>query len=179
MGKWGRLSDKRERDGGGKTALPLFHTLNLPYPPHLWGQAVTTFERCGLSLSFINTGLALVGGCWNREQQLKTSLMYWSSVWFPRMEIKSNLQPPLLSLHRKGQLAACSLVHTPYFSVSKLIHSSVLHRAETGSHPTNGEWLLFNSTQQFFSYIMARTSQFSMRWCSPPCTRPTRWVGFL
>jgi len=29
-------------------------------------------------------------------------------------------------------------------------------------------------TQQFFSYIMARTSQFSMRWwCGHLCTRTT------
>jgi len=35
-------------------------------------------------------------------------------------------------------------------------------------------------TQQFFSYIMARTSSFSMRWWGGPlCTRPTGWVGFL
>ena len=37
-------------------------------------------------------------------------------------------------------------------------------------------------TQQFFSYTMARTSQFSMRrrwWWGPLCSRPTRWVGFL
>jgi len=34
--------------------------------------------------------------------------------------------------------------------------------------------------QQFFSYIMARTSQFSMRWWwGPLCSRPTHWVGFL
>jgi len=33
--------------------------------------------------------------------------------------------------------------------------------------------------QQFFSYIMARTSKFSMGWWwIPLCTRPTRWVGF-
>jgi len=32
---------------------------------------------------------------------------------------------------------------------------------------------------QFFSYIMARTSQFSMRWWwCPRCSRPTRWVRF-
>jgi len=32
-------------------------------------------------------------------------------------------------------------------------------------------------TRQFFSYIMARTSQFSMRWwwwCGPLCTRTIR-----
>jgi hypothetical protein len=34
--------------------------------------------------------------------------------------------------------------------------------------------------QQFFSYIMARISLFSMRWWwGPLCSRPTRWVGFL
>ena len=35
-------------------------------------------------------------------------------------------------------------------------------------------------TQQFFSYILARTSLFSMRWWwAPLCTRPTHLVGFL
>jgi hypothetical protein len=35
-------------------------------------------------------------------------------------------------------------------------------------------------TQQFFSYIMARTSYFSMRWWSGSlCTRPTCLVGFF
>jgi hypothetical protein len=35
-------------------------------------------------------------------------------------------------------------------------------------------------TQQFFSYIMARTNQFSMRWWwGPLCTNPTHFVGFL
>jgi len=38
----------------------------------------------------------------------------------------------------------------------------------------------FMPTQQFFSYIKARTSSFSVRWWwSPLCTRPTCWVGFL
>jgi len=33
-------------------------------------------------------------------------------------------------------------------------------------------------TQQFFSYIIARTSYFSMRWWwwGSLCTRPTRWI---
>jgi hypothetical protein len=34
-------------------------------------------------------------------------------------------------------------------------------------------------TQQFFSYIMERTSQFSMRWSGLLCTRPTCLVEFL
>ena len=34
-----------------------------------------------------------------------------------------------------------------------------------------------NNTQQFFSYIMARTSLFSMRWwCGSLCTWPTRLI---
>jgi len=34
--------------------------------------------------------------------------------------------------------------------------------------------------QQFFSYIMRRTSKFSMRWWwGPLCTRSTRRVRFL
>ena len=39
-------------------------------------------------------------------------------------------------------------------------------------------WLM--PTQQFFSYIMARTSYFSMRWWwGQLCTRPTSSVGFF
>jgi len=35
-------------------------------------------------------------------------------------------------------------------------------------------------TQQFFSYIMARTCYFSMKWWwGPVCTRPTHLLGFL
>jgi hypothetical protein len=42
------------------------------------------------------------------------------------------------------------------------------------------EWLLFNANSAIFSYIMARTSYFSMRWWwGPLCTRPTRLVGLL
>jgi hypothetical protein len=44
------------------------------------------------------------------------------------------------------------------------------------------EWLMdccFTPIQQFFSYIMARTSLFSTRWrWGPLCTRPTRLVWF-
>jgi len=31
-------------------------------------------------------------------------------------------------------------------------------------------------TQQYFSYIIARTMRW---WWSPLCSRATRWVGFL
>jgi RsiW-degrading membrane proteinase PrsW (M82 family) len=45
------------------------------------------------------------------------------------------------------------------------------------------EWVSYcclTPIQQFFSYIMARTSRFSMRWWwGPLCTRPTRGVRFL
>ena len=55
------------------------------------------------------------------------------------------------------------------------------------SYPVNTvfwlEWVsdyCLKSIQQFFSYIMVRTSQFSVRrWWGPLCTRPTRWVGSL
>jgi len=34
--------------------------------------------------------------------------------------------------------------------------------------------------QQFFSYIMGRTSKFSKKWWGGPlCSRPTRWVRFV
>jgi hypothetical protein len=45
------------------------------------------------------------------------------------------------------------------------------------------EWLsgcCLTSTQQFFSYTLARTNYFSMElWWGLLCTRPTRLVGFL
>jgi len=34
------------------------------------------------------------------------------------------------------------------------------------------------ATQQYYIYIMSRTSCISMR-CCPFCTRPTRWVWLL
>jgi hypothetical protein len=47
----------------------------------------------------------------------------------------------------------------------------------------SSEWVsncCLTPTQQFFSYIMARTSQFSTRWWwGPLCTRPTGLGGFL
>ena len=45
---------------------------------------------------------------------------------------------PLLSLHRKGQLAGCSLGYRLYFDVSKLSFGCRLHEAETGSRLING-----------------------------------------
>jgi hypothetical protein len=42
------------------------------------------------------------------------------------------------------------------------------------------EWLLLNVNSAIFSYFLARTSYFSMRWWwGTLCTRPPRWVGFL
>jgi len=39
--------------------------------------------------------------------------------------------------------------------------------------------LLLNAISAIFSYIMVRTSYFSMRWWwCPLCSRPTSWVGF-
>ena len=43
------------------------------------------------------------------------------------------------------------------------------------------EWVSYcylTPSQQFFSYIMARTSYISMRWWRPLCSIPTRFVGF-
>ena len=42
------------------------------------------------------------------------------------------------------------------------------------------EWLLFNINEQFFSYIMTRTSHILIRWrWCPLCTSPTSLVEFL
>jgi hypothetical protein len=65
------------------------------------------------------------------------------------------------------------------FFICKLIRNSFVP-----CPPYWNDWLIYCcllSTQQFFSYIMARTSSFSMRWWwwSSLCTRPTRLVGFL
>jgi hypothetical protein len=45
---------------------------------------------------------------------------------------------PLLSLHRKGHLAGCSLGYRLYFCVSKPSSGRRLHEAEIGSRLTNG-----------------------------------------
>jgi hypothetical protein len=45
---------------------------------------------------------------------------------------------PLLSLHRKEQLAGCSLGYRLYFCVFKPSSGRRLHEAETGSRLTNG-----------------------------------------
>jgi hypothetical protein len=45
---------------------------------------------------------------------------------------------PLLSLHRKGQLAGCSLGYWLYLCISKPSSGRRLHEAETGSCLTNG-----------------------------------------
>jgi hypothetical protein len=48
----------------------------------------------------------------------------------------------------------------------------------TNNTMDNSWFMVF--TQQFFSYIMARTNLFSMKWWwGPLCTRPTCLVGFL
>jgi hypothetical protein len=74
----------------------------------------------------------------------KTSLMYRSPVRLPCMVIISSWQSweihpkPLLRLHRKGQLAGCSLRYRLYFYVSKPLSGRRLHEAATGSRLTNG-----------------------------------------
>jgi hypothetical protein len=50
---------------------------------------------------------------------------------------------PLLSLHRKGQLAGCSLGYRLYFCVSKPSSGRQLHEAEIGSRLTNGSCAMF------------------------------------
>jgi len=42
------------------------------------------------------------------------------------------------------------------------------------------DWFCLTPIQQFFSYIMLRTSYISTRWCLLKCsTRPTHLAGFL
>jgi hypothetical protein len=97
-------------------------------------------------LSSIYTGRVVSGWLskWGATTGCKTSLMYWSPVRLHCMVTKSSLQSweiqpkPLLSLHRKGQLAGCSLGYRLYFCVSKPSSDCRLHEAETGSHLSNG-----------------------------------------
>jgi hypothetical protein len=92
------------------------------------------------------TGLVASGWLskWGTTTGCKTSLMYWSPVRLPCMMTKSSLQSweihpkPLLSLHRKGELAGCSLGYRLYFCVSKPSSGRGLHEAEPGSRLTNG-----------------------------------------
>jgi hypothetical protein len=81
---------------------------------------------------------------WGTTTGCKTSLIYWSLVRLPCMVTKSSLlsweihPKPLLSLHRKGQLAGCSLGYRLYFCVSKPSSGRRLHEAETDSRLANG-----------------------------------------
>jgi hypothetical protein len=97
-------------------------------------------------LSYIYTGFVASEWLskWGTTTGCMTSLMYWSPVRLPCMVTKSSLQSweihpkPLLSLHRKGQLARCSLGHRLHLCVSKPASDRRLHEAETGSRLTNG-----------------------------------------
>jgi hypothetical protein len=91
------------------------------------GFALEVGGYCSWTMSSIYTGLVASGWLskWGTTTGCKTSLMYWSPVRLPCMVTKSSLQSweihpkPLLSLHRKGQLAGCSLGHRLYFCASK------------------------------------------------------------
>ena len=64
---------------------------------------------------------------------------------------------PLLSLHRKGQLAGCTLVYMLYFCVSKTSSGRRLHEAETVSRLTNGSCAMsLNSNHVLLSTIIQR-----------------------
>jgi hypothetical protein len=70
--------------------------------------------------------------------------MYWSPVrllvWWlnPACSHERYTPKSLLTLHRKGQLAGCSLGYRLYVFVSKPSSGRRLHEAETGSRLTNG-----------------------------------------
>jgi hypothetical protein len=58
--------------------------------------------------------------------------------------------------------------------------SKILNAIEKYKDPELSEWMSLTPIQQFFSYIMARISSFSMRWWwGPLCTWPTRWIELL
>jgi hypothetical protein len=63
---------------------------------------------------------------------------YKACVYEWQRQASSFKSSPLLSLHRKGQLAGCSLGYRLYFCVSKPSSDRRLHEAETGSRLTNG-----------------------------------------
>ena len=72
---------------------------------------------------------------------------------------------PLLSLHRKGQLAGCSLVYRLYFCVSKPSSGRRLHEAETCSRLTNGSCAMsLNSNHVVLSTIMQRVPRWKTRY---------------
>jgi hypothetical protein len=82
-----------------------------------WGRRLLLLNDEAWALSSIYTGI--VASVWvskyGTTTGCKTSLMYWSPVRLPCMVFISSLQSweihpkPLLSLHRKGQLAGCPL----------------------------------------------------------------------
>jgi hypothetical protein len=71
---------------------------------------------------------------WNLRTWRK---IHWSNE--SRFLLHVNIHPkPLLSFHRKGQLAGCSLGNRLYFCVSIPASGLRLHEAEIGSRLTNG-----------------------------------------
>jgi hypothetical protein len=87
-----------------------------------------------------------VGGCRNGGQQLVARRLWCTNhqlgclVWWlnPACSHERYTPKPLLSLHRKGQLAWYSLGYRLYFCVSEPSSGRQLHEAETGSRLTNG-----------------------------------------
>ena len=80
------------------------------------------------------------------------------------------------------------LVPILVWSRLRVLHCMVIEFVEFKAsyrslHINLSEWVsdcCLTPIQQFVSYMMARTSLFSMRWWwGALCTRQTRWVGFL
>ena len=90
--------------------------------------------------------LSLVGGYRIGGQQLLARRLWCTDyqlgclVWWlnPACSHERCTPKTLLSLHRKGQLAGCSLGYRLYFCVLKPSSGRRLHEAETGSRLTNG-----------------------------------------
>jgi hypothetical protein len=90
--------------------------------------------------------LSQVGGCRNGGQQLVARRLWCTDhqlgclVWWlnPAGSHERYTPKQLLSLHRKVQLAGCSLGYRLYFCVSKPSFGSRLHEVETCSRLTNG-----------------------------------------
>jgi hypothetical protein len=91
----------------------------------------------------------------------------------------------MLSVTSSRSLCCTALLCMKYciLQVKKALSFYLIFSTKVHCFSKCRKWVSYSCwtpTQQFFSYIMARTSSFSMRWWwGSLCTRPTRLVGFF
>ena len=94
--------------------------------------------------------------------------IYWLKRW-----------KPLIKCLKPIKMYVDGLVILFIFRINSYVMAFVFF-TRYSLNPVFSEWLLFSANSAISSYIMAKTSYFSMRWWwSLLCARPTRLVGFL